>query len=108
MADIKTNELNEQELEKTTGGVNVFPGEVGQPAVITGGTVAVSVPTTPTFVLPSPTPIPVGGVSYTVVAGDTLSKIAKLYNTSVANLMALNPQIADANKIYVGQVIRVS
>ena len=107
MANMNANELNEQELEQTTGGVDMFPGEVGQTAIYTGNVAAVPVPTTPTFVLPQAT-LPVGGTSYTVVSGDTLGKIAKRYNTTVANLMALNPQIVDANKIYVGQVIRIS
>ena len=43
---------------------------------------------------------------YTVVRGDTLSGIAKKYGTSVARLVALNG-IKNANKIYVGQSIRV-
>ena len=43
---------------------------------------------------------------YTVVKGDTLSGIAKKYATSVNALVNLN-SIKDANKIYVGQVIRV-
>ena len=47
------------------------------------------------------------GKSYTVKSGDTLSKIAKRFGTTVANIMALNPQIADANKISAGQVIRI-
>lgn len=44
---------------------------------------------------------------YTVKKGDTLTKIAKNYGTTVDALMALNPQITDKNKIYVGQRIRV-
>lgn len=45
-------------------------------------------------------------VWYVVKAGDTLSKIAKTYNTTVANLVSLNG-IKDANKIYTGQRIRI-
>ena len=44
---------------------------------------------------------------YTVVKGDNLTKIAKKYGTTVANLVSLN-NISDANKIYVGQKIKVS
>ena len=44
---------------------------------------------------------------YVVQPGDTLSEIAQVYNTTVAELMALNPQINNPNLIYVGQVIRV-
>lgn len=46
-------------------------------------------------------------VYYTVKAGDTMSKIAKKYNTTLAKLKALNPNIKNVNKIYVGQKIRV-
>ena len=44
---------------------------------------------------------------YTVVKGDTMSKIAKKYGTSLAEFKKLNPQITNVNKIYVGQKIRV-
>ena len=44
---------------------------------------------------------------YTVVNGDTMSKIAKKYGTSLAELKKINPQITNINKIYVGQKIRV-
>ena len=46
--------------------------------------------------------------TYKVVKGDTLSKIAKNYSTTVNNLMKLNPQIKNKNLIYVGQVITIS
>lgn len=44
---------------------------------------------------------------YTVKKGDTLTKIAQSYGTTVANIMALNPQITNKNLINIGQVIRV-
>lgn len=44
--------------------------------------------------------------TYSVVKGDTLSGIAKRNGTSVSALVKLN-SIVDANKIYVGQKIRV-
>lgn len=47
-------------------------------------------------------------VTYKVVKGDTLSEIAKAKGTTVAALLALNPDITDRNKIYVGQVIIIS
>ena len=46
-------------------------------------------------------------VYYTVIKGDTLSGIAKKYNTTVTDLMALNSEIKNPSKIYVGQKIRV-
>lgn len=47
-------------------------------------------------------------VYYIVKLGDTLSRIAKNYNTTVKNILALNPDIKDPNKIRVNQKIRVS
>ncbi|HEY3343699.1 MAG TPA: LysM peptidoglycan-binding domain-containing protein [Anaerolineaceae bacterium] len=46
--------------------------------------------------------------TYTVVAGDNLSTIASRCTTTVADLLALNPAITDANLIFVGQVIQVT
>ena len=46
-------------------------------------------------------------VTYKVVKGDTLSKIAKRYGTTVANLAALN-NIKNTRLIYVGQVLTIS
>ncbi len=45
-------------------------------------------------------------VYYTVKKGDTLSAIAKKYDTTVTNLLALN-KIKNANMIVIGQKIRV-
>lgn len=58
---------------------------------------------------PVPAPIPVQPASgtYTVKPGDTLSSIAVRYGTSYQNLAAING-IADPNKIYPGQVLRLS
>lgn len=44
--------------------------------------------------------------SYKIVAGDTLSAIAKKYNTTIGALADLN-QIKDINKIYAGQIIKI-
>ena len=44
---------------------------------------------------------------HVVQSGDTLSAIAARYHTTVANLMALNPRIKNANLIYVGEAIRI-
>jgi len=52
--------------------------------------------------------IPVGGVStYVVQRGDTLRIIANKFGTTVDNLLSLNPNIKNANIIYVGQVLNV-
>jgi len=51
-------------------------------------------------------PAPSAYKMYTVQKGDTLSGIAKQFGTSWQTLQQIN-HIADANRIYVGQVIRV-
>ena len=45
--------------------------------------------------------------TYTVVRGDTLSGIAKRFNTTVSYLAKLN-NIANVNLIYVGQVLKIT
>ena len=46
-------------------------------------------------------------MTYTVKAGDTLSKIAARNGVTLAELLKANPQISDANKIYAGQTINL-
>lgn len=55
---------------------------------------------------PQPTPKP-EIIIYVVQKGDNLTKIAKMYNTTVDAIMAANPQITNKNLIYVGQKIRI-
>ncbi len=45
-------------------------------------------------------------VEYTIKSGDTLSEIAKKYNTTVEKLASIN-NIADVNKIYSGDVLKI-
>lgn len=47
-------------------------------------------------------------VTYTVKKGDTLSGIASAKGTTVSALLALNPDITNRDRIYVGQVIIIS
>ena len=57
---------------------------------------------------PVPKPAPTPSVAtYTVVAGDNLTKIAKRYGTTVKALVALNG-IKNANLIQIGQVLKIS
>ncbi|MDD4066627.1 MAG: N-acetylmuramoyl-L-alanine amidase [Clostridia bacterium] len=44
--------------------------------------------------------------TYTVVKGDNLSKIAKQFNTTAEELVRIN-NIADKNKIYIGQILKL-
>ncbi|MDR3599688.1 MAG: LysM domain-containing protein [Desulfosporosinus sp.] len=45
---------------------------------------------------------------YYVQPGDSLHSIAMRYNTTVGNLMDLNPQISNPHRIHVGERIKVS
>lgn len=48
-----------------------------------------------------------GGGTYVVQRGDTLSEIAARYGVSLWEILAVNPQIRNANLIYPGQVINL-
>jgi LysM repeat protein len=48
------------------------------------------------------------GDTYTVLWGDYLSKIAKTCGVSLSSLISNNPEIKDINRIYPGQVIRIT
>ena len=48
------------------------------------------------------------GGSYKIKSGDTLSQIAKRRGTTLKALLAANPSIKNANKIRVGQTIKMS
>ena len=54
----------------------------------------------------TPTPTPAVSRTYTVKSGDTLSGIASAYGTTYQHLAAING-IADPNRIYPGQVLKV-
>ena len=55
-----------------------------------------------------PTATPSGAtILHTVRAGEQLNQIATLYGTTVAELLRLNPQIANSNIIYSGQQLTV-
>ena len=46
-------------------------------------------------------------ITYTVKPGDTLSKIAREYGTTVSNIVSLNPGIKNPNLIYPGEVFTI-
>jgi LysM repeat protein len=54
-----------------------------------------------------PTPPPTSNHSYVIQRGDTLKKIAVWTNTTLDALLQVNPQISNANLIYVGQTINL-
>lgn len=88
---------NGQDLNGAVDFCRAMKSNYGQPSAFGG---ANPVPPTPT------TPAPAKG-TYTVVRGDTLSSIAARYGTSYQTLAKING-IADPNKIYPGQVLRLS
>lgn len=45
--------------------------------------------------------------TYTVVRGDTMTKIAKAHGITLGELKRLNPQVKNANLIYPGQILNV-
>ena len=49
-----------------------------------------------------------GSLYYRIAAGDTLGEIAAKYGTTVAKLMALNPNIKNPDLIFVGDLIRIN
>ncbi len=77
----------------------IFIGQVLQvpdaPTTVQTSASPTTAPTTPTT------------ATYTIQSGDTLSTIARRWNTTVTRLLELNPTITDVNRIYVGQVIKV-
>ncbi len=46
-------------------------------------------------------------MEYTIESGDTLTSIARRYDTTVAAILALNPALGNGNRIQVGQVLRI-
>ncbi len=64
----------------------------------------------PTSMVVIPTPIvtlPPSDGTYVVQKGDTLRKIAERIGVTVNDILAVNPQIKNANVIFVGQVINL-
>lgn len=45
--------------------------------------------------------------TYLIKSGDTLSKIARRYGTTVEKIMAANPYITNKNKIYAGKTLQI-
>lgn len=46
-------------------------------------------------------------MQYLIEKGDTLTAIAKRYNTSVDEILAVNPQIVNRHRILAGDTIEV-
>ncbi|HML67827.1 MAG TPA: LysM domain-containing protein [Clostridia bacterium] len=46
-------------------------------------------------------------IDYKVLAGDNLTRIAKMYNTTIDEIVSMNPSITNPNLIRTGTVIKV-
>lgn len=56
---------------------------------------------------PNPQPVPSSSGTYVVQWGDTMRKIAARLDVSLADLLAVNPQIANPNLIFFGQILNI-
>lgn len=91
-----------QQLNNISGSI-IHPGQ--KLKVAGTAQVVVSAPTpAPTVTAPAPAPAPATS-TYRVVGGDTLSKISRSYNVSVAQLMSWNN--LNSSTIHVGQTLRI-
>ena len=75
------------------GGTTASP----TPSASTGASIA---PSPTATIAPSPTPF-----TYTVKAGDTLSRIAGKYKVAVADILAVNPDMKNPDRLQIGQKI---
>lgn len=88
--------------------MNIFSGD--KTAFLKYGKQGGSAPAPTPAPQPKPTPAPApapAAKTYTVKAGDTLSGIASKFGTTYKELARING-IADPNKIYAGQVLKLS
>lgn len=93
----------------STGRVSGISGNVDRNR-FTDGVLLSSTSPIPTPELPSTPeePLETDTIIYTVKSGDTLSKIARQYNTTVNSIVSLNPSISNPNLIYPGEQFIIS
>ncbi|HUP82860.1 MAG TPA: LysM peptidoglycan-binding domain-containing protein [Candidatus Limnocylindria bacterium] len=89
-----------------TPGTSIPPTVFGSPTlpVATITPIASVLPTAQPTATPSPEVTP---RLYRIKSGDTLGKIASRFHVSIADILAANPQISDADHIIPGQVITI-
>jgi len=87
----------------------IFPGQklvVSNPATSSAPTPSEPTPSAPEPSAPTPAPAPSNQNTYTIQSGDTLSKIAGKFNTTVSQLKTWNNLSSDL--IYAGKKLKVS
>lgn len=89
----------------STGRVSGISGNVDRDR-FTDGVFLSDVSAIPTPETPS-VPEEDNRIIYTVKSGDTLSKIAREYGTTVNNIVSLNPSITNPNLIYPGEQLAI-
>ena len=91
-------------------GVSAIKGGVRQgwakPDILSKSSSQTPKPATKPETKPTTTTQTTGYIEYPVVKGDNLTKIAAKFNTTIAKIVAAN-NLADANKIYVGQILKI-
>ncbi len=101
--------------------MRAFVGILAGLSVLVGSACSRRVPPTPTPIpttvsLPSPTPtvllVPTvtptpAYIVHVVQPGDTLTRIARRYNTTVEAILKANPEITDPDFIRVGQEVKI-
>ena len=93
----------------STGRVSGISGNVDRDQFTDGVLLSTTSPI-PTPETPTTPEIPEsnGTIIYTVKSGDTLSKIARDYGTTVNSIVSLNPSITNPNLIYPGEQFRIN
>jgi LysM repeat protein len=107
-ARLKTGEPVQSGAAAVRDEVSAAPVAAPAPVRTTPTPTPTPTPTrTPTAVTtPAPAPAASSATSYTIKSGDSLSGIAQRFGTTTRKLMKLN-NIADANKIRIGQVLKL-
>ena len=57
--------------------------------------------------IPVKLPAPSKVIDYKVLAGDNLTRISKMYNTTIEEIVSMNPSITNPNLIRTNTVIKV-
>ena len=57
--------------------------------------------------LPAAKPASAKIIEYKVLAGDNLTRVSKMFNSSIEEIVSLNPSITNPNLIRTGSVIKV-